>query len=171
MIVGNVCEDVTDVPLQELETSRLRVILARLYRSLLLQTKIRIKENNPWGRNVVCSYGPGYRRIKYNIAIATQIGCKVRCKEICSVPSYKRDLTPDEISDEISLLVRTVEAAGLKTHNNLKISMVKEGEPLLNKNFQGILEMIAERHPYSLKVSTTFPKSEVSSRNIERLVR
>lgn len=168
VIAGNVSE-VRDIK-ADLETSRLRVILARLYRGLLLQTKMIIKQDNPGQRAIVCSYGPGYQRKKYNIAVATQMGCRVRCKEICNVPRYKRDLTPEEICDEASLLLKTLGKGGLHPHNKLKISMVKEGEPMLNRNLPEIVETLGERFGYSLKVSTTFPESETCSRNIESLI-
>ena len=119
-----------------LTTASLRVEKAQIYDELVLQAVMTTAD----GFSFVNSYGPGHKREKYVLAVATQIGCAVKCREICRVPRYQRDFTAQELSDQVLLLQSL--AQKLYLHPKLKIAMVKEGEPLLNRNLPEILETL-----------------------------
>ena len=149
---------------QILETNSLKVNEARIYGELLLQGIMTTKD----GFSFVTSYGPGHKRIKYILAVATQIGCAIRCNEICRVPRYRRDLSAVEVTDQVDLLLDLAQRFYL--HPNLKIALVKEGESLLNCNFPEILEQLALRYDLPIKISSTFPNSKLSYNNMDGLI-
>lgn len=134
MNVGNVRQ----LSLDSIINNSLRLETAIAYHELSLQAIMATQD----GHFLVNSYGPGYQREKYILALASQIGCKVRCKEICSVPKYQRNLSAQEVIDQIDLLLQLTEQFYL--HPFLKVALVKEGEPLLNQNLPEILERIAQ---------------------------
>lgn len=100
----------------------------------------------------------------YLIAPSTQIGCCVKC-DFCDMSDlpYKADLSAEIILEQISLILNKAIKFGYKvTEKPLKISFVKGGEGLLNKEFPKALELIAENLEIPIKVSTTFPDLHIA---------
>lgn len=91
------------------------------------------------------------------ISISTQIGCRTQCLLFCNVEEFKRDITVDEVKFQIDTVMEKLK---IKNRSNVKISMVKEGEPLDNKNIVDIVNEIANLDYKYLKLSTSMPSDK-----------
>jgi hypothetical protein len=114
----------------------------------------------------------GYKDEKYLLAMSVQVGCASGCS-FCELASegYKRNLTDDEILDQLGLLLNTAMKRGYDVFDRpLKATFVMGGEPLANPNFVNALDRMALDIPLQTKVSTIFPDSKSCWREYEKLV-
>ena len=96
-------------------------------------------------------YRKGFENI---ISISTQIGCRTQCKLFCNVEEFVRDITLQEMEFQISSIMNTL---NISRHESIKISMVKEGEPLDNREIVKFVEKISKMNIPALKISTSMP--------------
>ncbi|HII72760.1 TPA: hypothetical protein HA265_08445, partial [Candidatus Woesearchaeota archaeon] len=83
----------------------------------------------------------GYHDLKYLLAMSVQAGCASKCR-FCELGDggLERDLTTDEILDQLALLLKTAMKRGYHIFDRpLKASFVMGGEPLDNQQFSGVL--------------------------------
>ncbi|PIN68876.1 hypothetical protein COV93_07885 [Candidatus Woesearchaeota archaeon CG11_big_fil_rev_8_21_14_0_20_43_8] len=105
-----------------------------------------------------------YQGNGYLVAASPQVGCPVGCK-FCDMSDigYHGNLSGEIILEQVALVLNRARRFGYEiTKKPLKISFVKGGEGLLNREFPHGLELIAENLPVPMKVSTTFPDSKVA---------
>jgi adenine C2-methylase RlmN of 23S rRNA A2503 and tRNA A37 len=164
----NDLNEISGLNLEGITANSLVVEGALLFRGTYLQTEMRTKD----GYTFVNTYCPSFQGDKYILAVATQIGCKIRCKDICHVPQYRRSLSSNEISDQVKQLQRVVQLNKLDWYPDLKIVLVKEGEPLLNEHLSEILSQLGTDYFLPIKISTSFPHSTESlvENNINSLI-
>lgn len=150
-------------------TKELSVASATIFNGLSLQAEMETAD----GHIFRCSFGtyhPETQRFKYIYAVSSLVGCPVRCRTICGVQGFARELSPEEICGQVLLLQNMAESARLNhEHDERKISFVKEGEPFLNKQFGRVLAAL-ERFSLPIKVSTTFPDTANSHAAAESLL-
>ncbi|MBW2984827.1 radical SAM protein [Candidatus Woesearchaeota archaeon] len=106
----------------------------------------------------------GYKQEKYLLAMSAQVGCATKCN-FCDLGDlgYKRDLTADELLDELVLLLSTAMKRGYNVFDRpLKATFVMGGEPLANRHFGEALARMKEQVPLQTKVSTIFPGTKRS---------
>ncbi len=116
------------------------------------------------GQVIEAAYCPGYEQKKYIIALSNQTSCVVGCK-FCEINNYSgfRNLSPDEVAEEISIVVQEAAKKGFDVGKiPLKMSFVKVGDALMNKQFGSILERAADELPVSMKISSTYPDTASS---------
>ncbi|WP_095176378.1 MULTISPECIES: hypothetical protein [Blautia] len=94
----------------------------------------------------------GFEKI---ISVSTQVGCKTQCKLFCNVNYFSRDLLVEEILEQINIVMQTL---NLRNNEDIKISLVKEGEPLDNVNIVKIVKKLDEKKFYAVKISTSLPE-------------
>jgi adenine C2-methylase RlmN of 23S rRNA A2503 and tRNA A37 len=103
-------------------------------------------------------YFYGNIKPKNIIVASTQIGCPSKCRfcELGNKPYYG-NLSPDEIFDQISMMLQQAKEYGFDVINlRHKINYAKSGDALFNKFFPEYLEKIAEFY-FTHKLSTIFP--------------
>ena len=114
----------------------------------------------------------GYNKEKYLVAISTQIGCASGCK-FCELAEHglKRNLSQEEILDQVKITLQTAKKRGYDIFSKpIKVSMVRGGEPLMNKELPNSLEMMNEYAPLQIKMSSITPKNKFARNNYKRLV-
>lgn len=87
------------------------------------------------------------------ISVSTQIGCRTQCALFCNVQKFVRDITVNELMYQIDFLL-------IHEHldvSQVKISMVKEGEPFDNLYIEDMVKAINERKIPYLKISSSMP--------------
>lgn len=103
----------------------------------------------------------GYKREKYLLAMSSQVGCATRCK-FCDLgdSGFKRDLSDDELLEELALIINTGIKRGYKIFEKpLKATFVMGGDPLANRYFSKAFDRMRQEIPLQTKVSTIFPGS------------
>jgi len=121
---------------------------------------------------IEATFCSGYNQEKYLLAVSPQIGCATRCK-FCELGDlgFKRDLTEEEILDELALLISTAEKRGYDIYSRpLKATFVMGGEPLANKYFSRALDKMSSEIPLQTKISTIFPGSKKSKKIYDEVV-
>lgn len=98
-----------------------------------------------------------WKKRKYEdiISVTTQVGCKTQCALFCNVEKYIRDINSDELIYQIENII---EKENLK-RQNVKVSMVKEGEPFDNIHILDLIRNIDLLGIPYLKISTSVPSA------------
>lgn len=115
-------------------------------------------------------YGCGEE--KYLAALSPQIGCMARCN-FCELGDmgYKRNLTSEEISDQLRAVLSTAYKRGYNIFSRpLKATFVMGGEPLANPYLPEAISAFGDQIPLQLKISTLFPKNKSVNANYSELV-
>lgn len=110
------------------------------------------------------------------VSLSTQFGCPVHCS-FCRVPRFRGNITPVHAIEQTRIMLEKALEYGIFPGGirSLKIAMVKAGDALLNPHLSSIVSSLIEtfRATYGspkFKISTIFPKTELSRRNMESLV-
>ena len=111
----------------------------------------------------------GDAKPKNIIGISSQIGCPARCK-FCELGNEKfdRNLSLEEMVEEVRLMHETVKRLGLDDEKKIKITVAKAGEPMFNRNVVGCFERLSVGN-YSFKMSSVFPDTGKCMDNFYRL--
>ena len=106
----------------------------------------------------------------YLIALSSQVGCVVGCS-FCNLSEleYEKNVSSQEIFEEIVLVLNHAKRLNYDV-NNLKISFVKGGEGLMNREIIDALYLIKKNLGVPVKISTTFPDIKRVRDNFERLI-
>lgn len=112
---------------------------------------------------VTCTW---YRNGSRNIfEISSQIGCRIGCI-FCGCGDFKRDLTPDEVLEQIKILQRSGEQAGAPLNEVNKINFTDGGELLFNPNCIDIIRAVTAYLPLKIKISSVMPDAEIVRENL-----
>ncbi|MFH1328771.1 MAG: hypothetical protein ABIH76_08040 [Candidatus Bathyarchaeota archaeon] len=122
------------------------------------------------GHVIEATFCDGYQHLKYLAALSVQAGCAVKCK-FCDVESFKRNLTADELLDQLALLLRTAIKRGYNIFKKpVKATLVNGGDALLNSETSQFLEAMNEQIPLQAKISTIFPAAKNAWNTYEAIV-
>lgn len=119
---------------------------------------------------IEASYFYGDNKPKNIVVISSQIGCPAQCS-FCELGGEKftRNLTPEEIHEQVILLLQTASQYGFDLNSkDHKVTVANTGEPLFNPDLVKGLEKIAAFN-FSMKVSTIFPAGKKARENIDAL--
>ena len=131
--------------------SMMKILHIKAFRDVEDQTSQYMIELNDGYR----IYAGFWRKHNYEdiVSVSTQVGCRTQCMLFCNVKKYLRDITKEELLFQIESIIKKEKLE----KSNVKVSMVKEGEPFDNRN---IIELIRSIDilgiPY-LKISTSLP--------------
>ncbi|HEU0050719.1 MAG TPA: radical SAM protein [Patescibacteria group bacterium] len=130
---------------------------------------IGIPEKTSDGFVIEASYFFGKKYPKNIIAISSQAGCPMRC-HFCELGAerFGRNLTPQEMLDQVHLVLEEAARYGFDERLPHKISIANSGEPLFNPNLITAIEQIGGL-PKTIKISTVFPETRTALDNFERL--
>src|SRR3989338_2375321 len=117
---------------------------------------------------IEASYFYGDSKPKNIAVISSQIGCPAECS-FCELgrEKFTRNLTADEIYEQVVLLLQTAAAYGFDVDSiDHKVTVANTGEPLYNSDLVKGLEKIGALDA-SFKVSTIFPAGIKARKNFE----
>lgn len=117
------------------------------------------KENH----RVTCTW---FRNRSRNLfEISSQIGCRIGCI-FCGCGEFKRDLMPDEVLEQIKILQRSGEQAGVPLNEVNKINFTDGGELLFNPHCVDIIRAVMVYLPLKIKISTVMPDAKIVRENL-----
>lgn len=112
---------------------------------------------------VTCTW---FRNRSCNIfEISSQIGCRIGCI-FCGCGDFKKDLTPDEVLEQIKILQQSGKQAGVPLNEVNKINFTDGGELLFNPHCIDIIHAVTTYLPLKIKISTVMPDAEIVRENL-----
>lgn len=108
------------------------------------------------------------RKGGYAFDLSSQLGCPVQCS-FCGVHPLERDLTMQEVMEQVALLVREANKRGVEIKTPRKLSFSDGGELLLNHNCGQIICQLTTYLAADIKISSVLPQRKVVRSNLEQL--